>query len=490
MDSDEKIIKVCFNGKKYDKMFEMYLSSSINSLRRLKDTILSIIKVNIQTEKLRIFNYKGIEIDDADIDYLSNGQYIYISLDGSSFSTLNYIFEYEIIKEIKSGGYGKVYLAKQILTDKLVAIKQNDVTNLSNEEIYNISREALYLESLKHKNIIKYINSYNHNRNFYTVMQYAEGGELGSYVNDQTWLIEPIAKKIFIQLVDAIKYIHSKNIVHRDLKPNNILFSDLKRENIVIIDFGISGYSYGNIHESVKAGTVKFIPPEVASGTNFSSSSKIDIWALGIILYYMLFGILPFEGKNDIDISKKIIKDDFQIPVNIPITKACYDLLKGLLEKNPQLRIDLISSLIDDWIDDNTFINYNYKKDKQQRIADKLEKELFELKLEPIVSTSNIEEMGDDNIVDYLYDNDQIVKEPAKFDNEEVHIKDNQKSNLKSLNKIGSVTNIKPKGKNSTIIKSSSNFNCPDERHSNSPKVKTFKRNSITDNLSLNSKGK
>ena len=65
-------------------------------------------------------------------------------------------------------------------------------------------------------------------------------------------------------MVDAIKYIHSKSIIHRDLKPNNILFLDKKKENIVIIDFGISGYSCGNIHENVKAGTMKFVPPEVS----------------------------------------------------------------------------------------------------------------------------------------------------------------------------------------------------------------------------------
>lgn len=260
---DERILRICINGKKYDKSFLLQVSRSINSLRRLKDSILNHLKSNANPEKVKIFNYKGIEIDEADIDYLSDGQYFYVSLDGSSFSILNYINEYEIIKSIKSGGYGKVYLAQHALTGKKVAIKENDVTNLSNEEIYNISREALYLETLKHKNIIKYINSYSYNNNFYMVMQYAEGGELGSYVQSEVWLTEERAKQIFYQIVEAIKLMHSKNVIHRDLKPNNILFLDKEMENIAIIDFGISGYSYGNIHEKVKAGTVKFVPPEV-----------------------------------------------------------------------------------------------------------------------------------------------------------------------------------------------------------------------------------
>lgn len=294
---DYKTIRICINGKKYDKSFQMYVSRSINSIRRLKDSILNKLKYNINPDKIKVFNYKGIEIDEADIDYLNNGQFLYVSLDGLPFSILNYINEYKISKAIKSGGYGKVYLAENTLTGKMVAIKENDVTNLSNEEIYNISREAVYLETLKHKNIIKYINSYSYEKNFYMVMQFAEGGELGAYVQSEVWLPEERAKIIFAQMVDAIKLMHSKNVIHRDLKPNNILFLDKEKENIVIIDFGISGYSYGNIHEKVKAGTVKFVPPEIASGLSYSSSSKIDIWSMGIILYFMLFGVFPFEGN-------------------------------------------------------------------------------------------------------------------------------------------------------------------------------------------------
>jgi serine/threonine protein kinase len=216
--SEEKVLRICFNGKKYDKSFNMYIPESINSLKRLRDAIQGYLKFQLNHDKLRIFNYKGIEIDEADIDYLSNGQLLFISLDGSGFSVQNYLNEYEIIKPIKSGGYGKIFLAKNVLTDKLVAIKQNDVTNLSNDEIYNISREALYLETLKHKNIIKYINSFSFEKNFYTLMQYAEGGELGAYVNEKIWLPECEAKRIFIQLVDAIKFIHTKNVIHRDFK--------------------------------------------------------------------------------------------------------------------------------------------------------------------------------------------------------------------------------------------------------------------------------
>jgi calcium/calmodulin-dependent protein kinase I len=94
-------------------------------------------------------------------------------------------------------------------------------------------------------------------------MQYARGGELNSYLYEKSILSELETKGIFKQIHDAVKYIHSRNVIHRDLKPNNILFIDEQKENIVLIDFGISGLYHGNIKQSIKAGTTKFIPPEV-----------------------------------------------------------------------------------------------------------------------------------------------------------------------------------------------------------------------------------
>jgi calcium-dependent protein kinase len=279
---DNKVVRVCFNSKKYDKSFDLTLPNSINSLKRLKDCILNNIKSQGNIDKIKIFNYKGIEIDEADIDYLGNGQMLFLSLDGGSFSILNYINEYDTVKSIKSGGYGKVYLAKHVLTGKLVAIKQSNVTHLTNDEIYNISREAIYLESFKHKNIIRCYNSFSYESNFYMVMQYAEGGELGHYLEEKRWLTEKEAKQVFSQIVDALLYIHLRSVIHRDLKPNNILFIDKERKNIAIIDFGISGYACGNVQEKVKAGTLKFVPPEV------SYLLEIIFYIIFIFLQYFL----------------------------------------------------------------------------------------------------------------------------------------------------------------------------------------------------------
>jgi calcium/calmodulin-dependent protein kinase I len=94
-------------------------------------------------------------------------------------------------------------------------------------------------------------------------MELAKGGELTNYLKEKKLLPEADAKRIFKQIHESVKYIHSKNVIHRDINPNNILFLDEARENIVLIDFGISGFYSGNVKEKINAGTVRFVPPEV-----------------------------------------------------------------------------------------------------------------------------------------------------------------------------------------------------------------------------------
>lgn len=215
---------------------------------------------------------------------------------GSNFNVINYLNEYEIIKLIKSGGYGSVYLAQHVIHKNSVAVKKIDVSNFSSEDLYNISRESVYLESFKHPNIIRFINSFTYENNFYTIMDLAKGGELSNYLSEAGRLSEKETKRIFQQIHEAVKYIHSRNVIHRDLKPNNILFLEEDKQTVVLIDFGISGSYTAHYKETVMAGTTRYIPPEFASGELMSSSPKIDLWAMGIILYLMLIGYFPWEG--------------------------------------------------------------------------------------------------------------------------------------------------------------------------------------------------
>ncbi len=352
--SNENNVKFWINGKTEKSIFTIKINQKINTLKKLKEYINYLKNTKKTIEKIKIYNEKGMEIDDADVENLINDELLYISFDNSKFDILNYVNQYQIIKPIKSGGYGEVLLGKDVLTNKLLSIKRINIKGFSTNDLYNISRESLYLSNLKHKNIIKMYCSYQYKDYLYNVMDYAEGGELTQLINSDIEIPENKIKDIFKQIIEGVRFIHSKNVIHRDLKPNNILFLDKEKTHIVIIDFGISGFSNGLNKEIIKAGTFKFTPPEILSKNNFQSSNKIDIWSLGVILYLMYFKKYPFDGVNNKEIRKKVEREDLKFPIGIKIRKSLVNLLKGMLEKSSKRRIDCNDSLFDLYFNDDS----------------------------------------------------------------------------------------------------------------------------------------
>ena len=352
--SKEINIKFWINGKTEKSIFPLKITPKINTLKKLKEYINYEKNSSKNIEKIKIYNDKGMEIDDADVENLINNELLYISFDNSNFNILNYVNQYQIIKPIKSGGYGEVLLGKNVLTNKLISIKRINIKGFSTDDLYNISRESLYLSNLKHKNIIKMYCSYQYKDYLYNIMDYAEGGELSQLINSDIEIPEFKIKDIFKQIIEGVKFIHGKNVIHRDLKPNNILFLDKEKTHIVIIDFGISGISNGLNKEIIKAGTFKFTPPEILSKNNFQSSNKIDIWSLGVILYLMYFKKYPFDGINDKEIRKKVERDELKFPIGIKIRKSLVNLLRGMFEKNAKRRIDCNDILFDLYFNDDS----------------------------------------------------------------------------------------------------------------------------------------
>ena len=439
------------NGKEKEYSFKLTISlKNCPSLIYLKElilkTIISCKELNSTFSHLNfnqihtLYNQKEIPLEDNDIQYLKNNEIIFFTFDSSSFKSSNHFNQYQFIRWIKSGGYGQVFLANHVYTKKEYAIKQINTTGFSNEDLYNISREHLILRSMIHKNVIRCYDSFAHDNKFYTVMDFAEGGELSVLLKDKGILPESEAKTIFKQIYDAVCYIHGQNIIHRDLKPNNILFLDKEKTHIVIIDFGISGMANGNQREKIKAGTTSFLPPEIASGEEYSSNPKIDIWALGIILYLMVQGCYPFEGKTTKDIIKSILRDKLEFNKKIKISAPLKTLIGGMLEKNYRFRIDDDADLFDKWFNytgpaikrKKTMDEKNIKKKTENHFNYLTPTKSTALKRLPTHSYNNFYQIQKQNLM-------------SKF-------KDNNGSN-KNINNINNINNIKV-GTNNGVLSS------------------------------------
>lgn len=159
-----------------------------------------------------------------------------------------------------------------------------------------IFKESEILKSLNHPNIVRILNCFAmSDMKVIIVMEYLEGGELLELLKVKNKFEENLARLYFKQIVSAVHYCHRQGIIHRDLKLENILVKNEK--TVKVADFGISGVA-DRFNPDADWGTLKYMAPEVLSGKNRLNSTGVDVWACGVILYYMVTGSLPFRGSN------------------------------------------------------------------------------------------------------------------------------------------------------------------------------------------------
>lgn len=179
------------------------------------------------------------------------------------------------------------------------------------------------------------------------VIELASGGDLLSYVRKRRQLKEEVAKSVFKQIIEALKYCHSKRILHRDIKLDNIL---LTVEGVVkITDFGISKQVKPGERMTEQCGTPAYIAPEILLDKGYEGFA-IDVWSAGVVLYTMLHGIHPFKANNMTELQKMIIRAEYTV-IDL-ISDGARDLLKQLLEKDPLKRITIAGILAHPWMRD------------------------------------------------------------------------------------------------------------------------------------------
>ena len=256
---------------------------------------------------------------------------------------------YEIIKSIGEGGMANVYLAKDTILDRQVAVKvlRGD---LSTDEkfIRRFQREALSVSNLSHPNIVEVYDVGEEDGQYYIVMEYIEGKTLKQLLYKRGALTLPEVIDIMTQLTDGLSHAHEAYIIHRDIKPQNIMIED--NGTVKITDFGIAMAVNATQFTQTNSvmGTVHYLPPEQANGKG--ATVKSDIYSLGILMYELLTGSVPFKGDNAVEIALKHMKEKLPsirkqnplIPQSIEniVIKAC--------AKNPRNRYDTVKEMHDD----------------------------------------------------------------------------------------------------------------------------------------------
>ncbi len=256
---------------------------------------------------------------------------------------------YEIIRSIGEGGMANVYLANDIILNRLVAVKilRGDLAK-DEKFVKRFQREAIAASSLNHPNIVEVYDVGEDDGKYFIVMEYVEGKTLKSLIKKRGALTLPEVVDIMLQLTSAIAHAHESYIIHRDIKPQNVIIMEDGR--VKVMDFGIAAQLNSNELTQTNSvmGTVYYLPPEQASGT--SATVKSDIYSLGILMYELVVGKVPFKGDSPVEVAIKHMKTPLpsitdaypEIPQSIEnvILKAC--------AKNPLNRYATVKDMHDD----------------------------------------------------------------------------------------------------------------------------------------------
>ncbi|KAL3285057.1 hypothetical protein HHI36_019181 [Cryptolaemus montrouzieri] len=263
------------------------------------------------------------------------------------------IGKYKLLKTIGKGNFAKVKLAKHVPTGKEVAIKIIDKTQLNPGSLLKLFREVRIMKMLDHPNIVKLFQVIETEKTLYLVMEYASGGEVFDYLVLHGRMKEKEARAKFRQIVSAVQYCHQKRIIHRDLKAENLLLDS--EMNIKIADFGFSNeFTPGNKLDTF-CGSPPYAAPELFQGKKYDGP-EVDVWSLGVILYTLVSGSLPFDGSTLRELRERVLRGKYRIPFYM--STDCENLLKKFLVLNPAKRASLETIMKDKWM------NQGYENDE------------------------------------------------------------------------------------------------------------------------------
>jgi len=244
-----------------------------------------------------------------------------------------------VLHQIGQGSYSTVKLAVDIKSSSQVAIKIVNKNKLGKGlHLDRLRCEISILKSVNHPNIIKLQGVFESRTRLYIVMEKLVGGELFGRIAGHPRFSEEEAAKLIRPLLESVAYLHDLGIVHRDIKPENILVGD-NLDDLKIADFGLSKMLLPKERMDTACGTLSYVAPEVLTMQGYGQEA--DIWSVGVIMFLIICGKLPFDGQTHDDIIRNTIQADLKINPNVwgRLSPDCQGLIKSLLHKNPKERI-------------------------------------------------------------------------------------------------------------------------------------------------------
>ena len=275
---------------------------------------------------------------------------------------------YTDITKIASANFGDIFTCRHLPTNTLRCLKTYSKEKLKTTNQNKFEEEVALISSFDHPNIFKIYEFYQDKKTFYLISEYLKGGELFNYITQGGDTSEKTVCVIMEQVLSAVNYLHAHDVLHRDLKPENIMLAQKGDiHSIKLIDFGTSKYFDRNEKMTAPIGTCYYMAPEMIKR---AYDERVDIWACGVIMYILLVGYPPFNGRTDIDIFKSILhkplifdRDDWA-----NITPGAINIIMGMLEKDPNIRINLSTIFKHNWFKRNFNIKARNGKNVLKRL--------------------------------------------------------------------------------------------------------------------------
>ncbi|KAI0222939.1 hypothetical protein L0F63_006195 [Massospora cicadina] len=258
---------------------------------------------------------------------------------------LTEVGEYIVKKDIGHGTFGVVKLGEHKITHQKAAIKVITKASIKSARARaRVEQELRLLPLLEHPHIVKVYDVVEDEERFMIVMEHLDGGELFQYIIKHRRVNEREGRYFFRQIISALDYCHQNAIIHRDLKPENLLFD--AQMQIRLIDFGFANFYHADRTLSTFCGSPYYASPEMIRGLEYVGP-EVDVWSLGVTLYTMLSGKLPFNAHNLKGFQRKVTRGEYEVPVYF--SREVAELIRGMLHTDRRRRLTLEQIRLHAW---------------------------------------------------------------------------------------------------------------------------------------------